>query len=370
VISSQLRDIGSPGAYRATPHRIFRRDTAVERLEAVAALRDSLNRPGLTFVAGYSFKTNPRAEMLAAARHQGYHAEVISPDELRWAGESGFSRERTIYNGPYPLRDLGGGAPIDIVFADSVEAFERNARRRIARLQGVRMRPSMIPSRFGVPLEDDAALAVVAGSLEPPAPLAVSFHARRGDFRGASWRDVADDVIQRAVRVQARSGRSIAAFDVGGGWTPAEFDADFVADMTWLLDRVVPAFPRCTHVMFEPGQAVCTPAEALITEVLEVRRRHGRREVVVDAGYPDWPQMHEYVHGLYAWRDGDWQRMGAGPDRILGRTCLEYDAIEGLRLPHGLQERERILITDTGSYDHSMSYDFARGAGAQRPPTD
>ena len=127
---------------------------------------------------------------------------------------------------------------------------------------------------------------------------------------------------------------------------------------------------RARSVFFEPGQSVCTPTEALLTEVLEVRERRGRRDAVVDVGYSDWPEMNSYPHPLFAWRDGRWTPVGRGPDRLLGRTCLEYDHVDGLRFPPDLAPGDRLLIAATGSYDHSMAYDFARGGERHRTLRD
>jgi diaminopimelate decarboxylase len=71
--------------------------------------------------------------------------------------------------------------------------------------------------------------------------------------------------------------------------------------------------------------------------------------------------MHAYVHGFFAWRNERWEPLGRGPDRLGGRTCLEYDLIDGLRFPADLAPGDHLLITGTGSYDHSMSFNFARG---------
>lgn len=353
-------------ASEPTPRRIFLPLIARERFDYVARLRDVLGRPPLALIASYSFKTNPRAELVELAREHGFFAETISPDELRWAAGEGFRPERTIYNGPQPLRERPHAERLAVVFADSVEAFARNLRRDLAHVQGARLRPSMIASRFGIPVEDERDLCDAVSSTPSDALIGISFHARREDFHGASWRDVAGDVLDRAVALHRRSGRRVAAFDVGGGWSPDQFDADFQADMRWLVDRVVDELPSCTQLMFEPGQAVCTPTESLLTEVLEVRERRGRREAIVDLGYSDWPEMHAYLHGFFVWRGERWTPLGRGPDRLGGRTCLEYDLIDGLRFPADLAVGDRLLITGAGSYDHSMAFDFAHGDGPHR----
>jgi diaminopimelate decarboxylase len=349
---------------KQTPTRVFRAELARERLDTLARLRDQLGRPPLTVIAAFSLKTNPRAELLEMARERGLFAEAISADELRWAARLGFKADCTVYNGPQPLT---GADPLEFVFADSVEAFERNFERGVARVNGVRLRPSMIDSRFGVPIEDDAALSEALAKLPESTPIGVSLHARREDFHGAAWRDVVADVLDRAVALQTSSGRRVHAFDVGGGWTPDELDATLASDAGWLIERIVRSLTFCTRLILEPGQAVCTPSEALIATVVEVRRRGVRCDVVVDAGYPDWPQMHSYAHGFFAERESRWQAIGSGPDRLLGRTCLEYDVISGLRFPPDLSPGDRILITDTGSYDHSMAFDFAHGGEHAAP---
>ncbi|HEV3087143.1 MAG TPA: hypothetical protein VGX96_07920 [Candidatus Elarobacter sp.] len=361
-------DLPAPAAGERTPRRIFRALVARERFEHVARLAEILARPPVGLIAAYSIKTNPRAELLRPALEHGFFAEAISHDELEWAARQGFRPEHTIYNGPEPLLDRAAGERLGFAFADSVEAFVRNLDRGVAHVHGVRLRPSMISSRFGVPVEDEPDLTAAVAAARPETPLGVSFHARHEDFKGATWRDVAGDVLERAVALEARTGRRVVAFDVGGGWRPEEFEASFHADMRWLVDRIFDVLPSCAHVIFEPGQAVCTPTEALLTQVVEVRARRGRREAVVDAGYPDWPEMHEYAHRFYAWSEGRWTPLGSGPDRLLGRTCLEYDLIEGLRFPPDLKAGDRLLIADTGSYDHSMAFDFAHG-GSERDRT-
>jgi diaminopimelate decarboxylase len=361
-MSAAVDDLAAPATSGETPRRVFRARVARERFDYMARLRDRLGRPPLGLVAGYSVKTNPRAELLRMAYEHGFFAETISEDEVAWARRNGFAPEQIVYNGPEPLRERASDERLELVFADSVEAFERNLRLRTARVFGARLRPSMIASRFGVPVDEDDALAAVLGVAPRDLPFGVSFHARHEDFKGASWSDVADDVLDRAVALERRTGRRVVAFDVGGGWEPAEFDASFQTGVRRLVDRIVASLPYCTRLFFEPGQELCTPVEALLTTVVEVRERRARREVVVDAGFPDWPQMHAHEHGLFAWRGERWQPLGHGPDRLHGRTCLEYDLIEGLRFPDDVAPGDRLLIADTGSYDHAMAFEFARGA--------
>ena len=144
--STLPQDVGRPGAHAPSPQRIFRREVALARIAEVAAVRDELSRDGIAVVFAYSVKTNPRRELLEAARRNDFLAEVISLDELTWSLENGFAVEDTIYNGPQPLLDTGIGAGVGTIFADSLEAFRRNAVRGIGRLRGIRLRPSISPN--------------------------------------------------------------------------------------------------------------------------------------------------------------------------------------------------------------------------------
>ena len=350
-----------------TPRRIFLESAARERFAAVARACAQTGRAHRPVVPSYSVKTNPRAEMLALAREAGFLAETISAGERAWSAQLGFAADRTIANGPEPV--VLDGAALAYAFADSVEALERNIAHAVARTQGVRLRPSMLDSRFGVPLADESMLHDALRALPAGSAIAVSFHARREDFHRASWRDVALDVVRRATALERVLGVAVTAFDVGGGWTPEEFDREFERDLRWLSDQLDDALPRCAAIIIEPGQAVATPAEAIETTVLEVRERRGRREAIIDAAYSDWPLMRTYAHRLYAGRDDGWQALGAGHDRIGGRTCLEYDAVDGVGLPADLVAGDRLLIADTGSYDRSMSFAFA-GADVRKPGDD
>lgn len=345
-------------ASETTPCRVFRPEIARQRFAALAAMRQRLARVPLRLLLAFSIKTNPRTELLHLAREHEFLAEAISSDELAWSLQTGFRHDEIVGNGPVPFPT--GGPALAFAFADSLEAFDRNASARVARVVGVRLRPSMIRSRFGIPVEDDASLCERLRAYDLERGLGVSFHARREDFGAARWRDVACDVVQRAVTLSRASGRDIVTFDIGGGWTPEQLDAEFGADVAWLVERLRKALPACVHLIAEPGQGICTPTEALLTTIIEVRKRAGKREAIVDAGYPEWPLMHAYPHPIFLLRD-TWTPIGHGPDRLGGRTCLEYDVVEGLRLPDDVRAGDRLLIADTGSYDHSMALEFGRG---------
>jgi diaminopimelate decarboxylase len=345
---------------------MFSPHVANERFAYIADACALIGGGRIRVVAAYSIKTNPHEAMLASARRHDFLAEVISDDEAALAERCGFVPGSIIYNGPRPpaKRD----APIGVVFADSLEAFDRNRAPGIAELIGIRLRPAMLrTSRFGIPVEEDD---VLAGQLRDlGVPLGISMHARRADYAGATWRDLCEDLIRRGAKFERETNCRIVAFDVGGGWEPRQFDHEFPADAAWLVDRLSAALPDVETLVIEPGQAVATPVESIETTVLEVRRRPGRIEAVIDLGHGDWPSQHEYQHEFaFARGAGTWSPIACGGDRLSGSTCLEYDCIDGLRFPPDIAAGDRILVRNTGSYDRSMTFPFGRGVLAQSLP--
>jgi diaminopimelate decarboxylase len=340
-------------------HRIFCQRTADERFAHVAGLCEAAGNARIRVTAGYSVKTNPHELMLAAARRHGFRAEVISDSEATWAEHLGFVPGSIIYNGPHS--PAMRSERIGLVFADSLEAFARARRLGLAELIGIRLRPAVLrTSRFGVPVEEDDDFA--AQLRECPLLLGISMHARRGDYGRATWRDLCDDLIGRGMRFERETNCEIVAFDTGGGWEPQQFDQEFASDAQWLVARLSATLPAVRTLIVEPGQAIATPVEAIVTTVIEVRRRPGRLEVVIDIGHGDWPSQHEYEHGFaVALNGGEWRPIECGGDRLSGNTCLEYDFIDGLRFPRDVAVGDGILVRNTGSYDRSMGFPFGRG---------
>ena len=353
-------DVTLNGAAVAAPaaRRVFLGKTADTRFNAVRRAARSVSGD-VTFFPAYSIKTNPAQRMVERANAFGLFAEVISDAERRWAEECGFSADAIVYNGPVPI----GSGKVRAAFADSTVALRRYLAKRPSPIACVRLRPSMVPSRFGCTADDDAELIDLLREDAAGTGLAVSFHVRREDYGRAGWRDIALHVARRGAALASASGRTLEIVDVGGGWTPREFDARFADDARWLARTLRALAPSCSRVIFEPGQAIATPCEALLATVVEVRSAGSKREAIVNAGYPDWPQMHTFAHRLFMRGEhGRWQLLRPGGDSLGGRTCLEYDRIEGIALPERVEPGDEVLIGDCGAYDQSMSFRFATGS--------
>jgi diaminopimelate decarboxylase len=343
-----------------TPARVHLPDAGETNFARLAEAVDGI--PGLR--AAYSVKTNPRDEMLALALRHGIDVEVISEAEWRHVRSRGFDPSRILYNGPRPL----GTAQVAVAFADSIEAFERNAARYMGLAHGIRIRPAGISSRFGVAgasLSDVAAIARRSPRVEA---LGVSFFVRSGDLQGRSWADVAHGVILEAAKLEEDAGKPVMAFDVGGGCSPGEFDERWASDFRDTFAAARERLRYLEHSYIEPGQEVAASTEAVVARVLEVRRAGPSAEVVIDAGLPAMPRVREARHRVFL-RGGDaWTELLPGDGRILGCICMEEDIVkEGVSVA-GVREGDVLAVCDTGAYDSSMAFDFAKGRSQPEVP--
>ena len=70
--------------------------------------------------------------------------------------------------------------------------------------------------------------------------------------------------------------------------------------------------------------------------MLDVRERGDVREVVVDASLAEIPRAGVYPHRILSRAGDDWRQWGQGPDRVLGRLCMEDDVLRvGVAIPDG-----------------------------------
>ncbi len=350
---------------RRTPAQIFLEETSAATFSKTACMIANTKADAVRVRAAYSVKTNPRRELLDLARRKSFCAEVISADELAWALSEGFEPERIIYNGPRPLSD--SRFPVHVAFADSIVAFEGYAKKTVATVIGIRLRPGGIVSRFGVPEEDFDDLVRCAAALPKDLELGVSFHVRPEDFQGRTWGDIARSVLHSAIKLEQETGCRIAVLDFGGGWTPDSFEHALTAELPVVLAEIRPGLAHVREVFLEPGQALATPSVVLFCRVLEIRRsKNGRVDAVLDGSIHDAPHIDAYPHRIFVRAGGMFHRVGTGKDRLLGCACLEYDILSReVSLPPMLKVGDLVAIADCGSYDSSMSFVFARGGASE-----
>lgn len=349
-----------------TPARILFHRAAQERFTRVGALAGRVNS-GVPLEIAYSVKTNPSPEFLQLAKDAGFLAEVISVSELTSALAVGFRPEEIIYNGPVPLDGhVGANAAILAAFADSPAALRKYASCCATQVVGLRVRPPLVESRFGVQLEEPSEFAEVVETLRAMhsnLALGISVHVQSSEVGPDRWGSLARAACHFGAALSELTGRPIEILDLGGGWAADDLDEALAERLPRLVEQAREMLPALKRTIIEPGKSLVEPCGGLVCRVLEVRQRGDKsREAVVDGSIAEVPLSHAFPHRLVAVSDGRTDLLGGGEDRVLGRLCMENDILgASVRLPSWLAAGDLICVCDSGAYDASMAYRFGLG---------
>lgn len=347
-----------------TPQRLHLRRTAEH---AFARMRQAAEPLGIA--VAYSIKTNPKPAFAALSRRSGFLAEAISPDEVAWVVEQGWKPSDIVYNGPLPIPERMKAIPLGAAFADSLAAFRQYAERPVAHVVGMRVRPPLYPSRFGVDVnvpEEFQRVAAALQQLPKDVRFGLSFHAPGSEIGMVRWEQLCRSVIEFGRALEELTGRSVSMLNLGGGAAPTDFEI-YIAAVVRLATQARDVFQQLESVLIEPGRMLVQSAEALVSRVVEARTLPtGEREVVVDAGIGDLPMTRVFPHRVARLRGERAVLFGRGPDRILGRTCMEQDILAtGVDLPADVAVGDVIAFCDAGAYDASMAYAFGTGVSRE-----
>jgi len=363
-LAADLRDAAAVGA---TPHRLMFRRTAEAAFAGIPQParppRRAAGPAQLRFA--YSLKTCPDAEYLALARGAGMLAECISLLEVRRALEAGWSAGDIVLNGPgkwWPSSEPATDG-LRAVFCDSVEELERlQTSGRGDRMWGLRLRVPGLRSRFGVAVDDPGAfdrVCTAVAALPPERQLGVHVH-MAGTLVGIGhWRDVVESAVVWAAMLEASTGRAVRVLDLGGGYHPDDLGRIPFAEIAAFASSRLASL---NEVYVEPGRALTQATMGVVTSVLDVRRRGGQiDEVVVDACIAELPLAQVYPHRIFLFTGGRAVPVARGPVRLLGRICMEDDVLSpGLELPSNIAVGDRLVLSDAGAYERTMSYAFGR----------
>lgn len=346
----------------------------------------------------YSYKTNPVPGVLRELHRIGIGAEVISHYELWLALELGVAPSKIIYNGPakspasirlamereIALLNLNHREEIDVV-AQIAADLGRRAR------VGLRVSITGWAGQFGTPAEHGQALDAFARALGSPHLDVVGLHVHRGGMMRtvADAEQLVDGVLAFTDELHRKLGLNLQVLDLGGSIASASVrglaERELRFNRTLLRELEAPdpaaalrgdAYSRLVaervashfrsagraapRVFLEPGRALSSDAQILLTRVLGLKTQDETTFAILDAGINLAESCRaEYHQFLPLHRDS------SRPTRIytlVGPICTPGDTLRwAVRLPE-LRVGDTLAIMDAGAYfvPFSTSFSFPR----------
>jgi diaminopimelate decarboxylase len=258
----------------------------------------------------YALKANPHPDVVATLLGQGCRAEVSSPGELDAALRAGADARDVLYTGPAKRRedlDTAIAAGVRQFSADSAYAVRELA--SVAAYHGVtiryllRVNPELaqavaglamtgMASQFGA--DEDAILAKPHEFTRYPEAVFDGLHF----YLATNMKDTDSLMTQfrvalkTALRVEEILDVQLNTLDLGGGFgAPYAVTGQVAANhglagqLSAELDSTFPNWrEQRPLVVFESGRALVATSGKLLTRVLDVKRTHGKRIVVLDSG--------------------------------------------------------------------------------------
>lgn len=347
----------------------------LDRIEA-RARRFLAAFAGIDLLAAFAIKANGLPALLERVAGAGLGADAGSVGELELARAAGIPPGRCVLNGNGRTPEEAAWVArhgVALVNADHVA--ELDLLERAARAGGVtprvalRVNPGLgthghryvatghDAAKFGVaPAE---ALEAWAGRARWPHLRLDGVHVHVGSqLLEPGPIEAAVEVALALAAESAGRGAPLGIVNLGGGFGVDYSDGvrEFPLEShgRWLVERLP---KRGLTFVLEPGRWVCAPAGVLVAEVLWVKRRDGRRFVVLAAGMNDLirPALYQARHRIVPVRP----RSGpAEPATVVGPVCESADVFaEDVMLPP-LEPGDLVTILDAGAYGAAMASNY------------
>lgn len=261
----------------------------------------------------YSLKANPHPALLTELRTRGTRAEVCSTGELDAALGAGWPAEELLYTGPGKSDAEVGyalGHGVRLFSVDSPHALDQVDRLAAGRgvtarcllrvnddqpVPGQGLAMTGVASQFGA--DTGWVLAEPRSFAGRPNAAVTGLHLYMGtnlagiaELLGQFARSLG--TARRLADALCAHGARLDTWDLGGGFAAPFAKAGGTADLTGLrepleslLDQEAPGWRQGRPaVVFESGRYLVGTAGALVTEVLDVKKSHGRDVVVLQSG--------------------------------------------------------------------------------------
>jgi len=327
----------------------------------------------------YAVKANPHPSVLETLAMFGSRFDVASPAEVMAAVAAGAVPSQLLYSNPIKRRaDVAEAyrAGVRLFAVDTLAETEKVAdcapgSSVLCRLLTTGEGSDWPLSRKYGATPDEAVLILDAAAHLGLDPAGATFHVGSQQRDPGAWRRPIGQAEQVFAALR-RMGHQPWLLDLGGGF-PASLEGgcrSLVDYGATIRDALCAAFPRhIPETVVEPGRGLVGDAGELVTRVVAVCWRGGRRWVYLDAGvFTSLVEtLHEAVrYPMVTSADGG----PIGPVVLAGPTCDSVDVLyedKPVYLPLALAEDDTVRFLAAGAY--TSCYSTVGFNGFAPPPT-
>jgi diaminopimelate decarboxylase/aspartate kinase len=320
----------------------------------------------------YAVKANFNADLLLILAEAGVDFECVSPGEVDWLFEvmPDLDQSRILFTPNFAPRTeyewaVEKGLQLTLDNLHPLQAWpelfkDRKLFIRVDPGQGrghhEHVKTAGVHSKFGIPRFEVDELVELLHQARADV-IGVHAHSGSGILDAENWRSVAAELIKVAERFPA-----VGVLDLGGGLGIAEKPGDKPLDLQKLdetLTTIKTAYPKY-RLWLEPGRFLVAHAGVLLTHVTQVKGKGDMRYVGVGTGMNSlirpalYGAYHEIVNLTKA------HEAATESVTVVGPICETGDRLGSDRLLPPSEERDVILIANTGAYGYVMSSNYNR----------
>jgi ornithine decarboxylase len=317
----------------------------------------------------YAVKCNPDPRIVGYLHGLGSRFEIASRAELRMLLAKGVPPSDIIYSNPVrPAAHIqaAAGAGVGMFAADSGPELSKLARYAPGARVYIRLATapanSRVPSegKFGVTPGEAISLLWHAADLGLT-PYGLAFHVGSQSQNPAGF----SRAIERAGRLMSQlqdAGITLGFLDMGGGF-PAHYqdDApDLAGHAAAISASLAEHLPYRVKLAIEPGRALVGNAGVMVTRVIGVADRAGRRWVHVDAGaFNGFMESLETQNRLLFPLADSRASAHQGVFNLTGPSCDSQDTIMfNIRLSADIRPGDLVYVYAAGAYTTSYASRF------------
>ncbi len=345
---------------------------------SASGIRDRLKQvfeftEGIDSLILLAMKANSNISLLKFLSSWGIGADAVSGGELYLALKAGIPQKKIVFNGngkdawEIELAVRSNILLINVENVEEVELIDSIARRygRVVDI-GFRWNPEIeVPthpylatalkrSKFG--LSSEEIFSLVKEMNRYPNVRLVGLHAHIGSqITAVEPYVILAGAMAKMVKRLRTYGFDIRYVDLGGGWG-ISYNRSSKFPLKSFLDSVKSVVDGEYKVVFEPGRWLLADAGIILSKVLYIKNRYGKRMVILDMGMNDLvrPSMYGAKHGVAPIStDG-----GVHKYDFVGPVCESGDVLREGILTYNVKRGDYVAVFKAGAYGFSMSSNY------------